>query len=121
MYEYFHGWRRKVGWATLLAAMVATLGWIRSSVIEDCVVVVRSSRCVTLVASRSRVAFVTTTFAPMGAIWDSSPLSDSDMVLETEMLDPGRAIWTVPYWPVVLFLTLFAGYLIVAPSRKQRH
>jgi hypothetical protein len=35
MREFFHGWRRKAGIATLLVALLFMAGWIRSFVVED--------------------------------------------------------------------------------------
>ncbi len=35
MYEFFHGWRRKLGVVTLVMACVAMGGWVRSQYVQD--------------------------------------------------------------------------------------
>jgi len=136
MGELFHGWRRKLGVVTLVMACVLMAGWIRSETIGDDITF-RLGKCGHEIRSeRSRITSIstwvrdsrwlpenewTTGFSPevdSGSIWDRIGFlynvcenNDADSNLSFQRL------LMVPYWSIVIPLTLLSAYLLLGKPR----
>ena len=130
MRAFFKGWRRKVGCVTLVMACVLATGWVRSCVATDCVELQTGQRffgigscCEYLILvkcseSRGFQPFVNWEFDGI------EPVEHDD--------SSGRMIYTwvtphrtpnecslIPYWSLVLPLTLLSAYLILCKPRPK--
>ena len=140
MKEFFHGWRRKVGIATLLFSCVAMAGWLRSITTID-IVQVHVSACNVGGRSASGLFELTIVICPPGpgSVWAVGPFSsDSVSGWTTEKLrgtanlsalgfrHQVRRKWSLrtlvfPYWSLVLPMTLLSAYLLLStPQPLQK-
>ena len=92
MGEFFRGWRRKAGLVTLAMACLLTVAWMRSCVTLDEFLL--ESLDGWIVSSDQTIQF-------------ESSVSDA-----SGMVGIGT-IWSVPYWSLVLPLTLLSAWLIL--------
>ena len=102
--EFFKGWRRKAGLVTLAMACVLAVAWMRSYVIED------------------RIVLSTTP----GASGQHAP-GAANMIASRQgklwlyhWMAAGLEEFAVPYWSLVLPLTLLSAWLILAKPRKAK-
>jgi len=118
MGKFFKGWRWKIGVLTLVMACVLMGGWMRSFVATD-----------VWFASTSRIASLNGNFEWMS--FDNAPkhfirrrsfgadqrdsINGAWAVLKTE--HPNK-MTRIPYWSIVLSLTLLSAYLLLAKPKK---
>jgi hypothetical protein len=144
MQTFFHCWRRKAGCFTLVMACVLMIGWLRSIVVCDVIGIPISRTMEWHVASEDQQLFWTPDpYAPSLPHWSTIPLTKAkpdpfyvfigvywhwrwlgfgfgqrtvDIAWDAPPLPSATAI-AVPYWSLVLPLTLLSGWLLVG-SRK---
>ena len=143
MGDFIKGWRRKTGLLTLMIALVFMGAWARSVSVMDAVQI-RSGmytmeHCVSVdhslvwgrlraEDSRSIIVF---------PVWEASKASNLDAFLDRANLrcswrrcgfgvgemKAGPAdrhtIWVIPYWVIVIPLTLLSAYLLLAKPRTS--
>ncbi|MDB5343655.1 MAG: hypothetical protein JWP89_2032 [Schlesneria sp.] len=144
MHTFFHGWRRKAGVVTLLMACVLVAMWVRSFHQRDAVIARLSaplyeleSFCGGILVGRTAPSPV-----PIHLHWWSFPIYegdkwDQDWFLQDFTVDRQSSgfryrrgtlnvagethFWLliVPYWSLILPLTLLSAYLILWKPRKR--
>ena len=123
MGEFFRGWRRKAGLGTLAMACVLALGWMRSyTVAGDAAWFGIGSQQQLMM---SRAGRVTCESYPVSgeAVWMVRSYNKSGPLLSEMRLDleernlPG---WVIPYWSLVLPLTLLSAWLILGKRPTSR-
>ena len=156
MGEFFRGWRRNLGVVTLVMALVLMVGWIRSEVKGESLViplnkstVYLQSYCGKLSAMQEvcqpRVRAVQYECRPLLSATDRHSFafsSDEKWKWKNPLLrwsgigfDFGKSLgydgWgdgspapfqyvcTVPYWSLVIPLTLLSAYLLLSKPRKS--
>ena len=137
MREFFRGWRRKIGVVTLGLACVSMAGWMRSGFREDrlrfkssvggwsCMEVASINNHISMMRQRPdlKLAFLE------DLSWDLPRFFSQELVPEsnqwnwswprTVYLDGGYVhLAIIPYWIIVLPLTLLSAYLILWKPRK---
>ncbi|MDB5343302.1 MAG: hypothetical protein JWP89_1679 [Schlesneria sp.] len=148
MREFFIGWRRKAGCGALLLALIVAVAWARSYIYCDELTLPHGQ--VTYFASslQARVGcgWQTPSHSSQLAEWHSFNMTRMNVLDTRETCDlqvcwrwagfrfesgtlkhqASRIeieMWMVPYWSLVLPLTLISGYLILrqpSPSPVQR-
>ncbi len=124
MRTFFHGWRRKLGCITLVMAVASLLAWMRGRFVHDVV-------AFTLGGDQQHVVM-----AYQDSIWwwhyaieeehgadvglSISHSEAKNIISQLRMLlaRPGSGERYVPYWCVVLPLTMLSGWLILWKPRK---
>jgi hypothetical protein len=139
MREFFRGWRRKVGCATLVMACLVIALWIRSIYFVDelrlfCGNVCSRNQSLELEpanwdlefwASQKWVTY-STDGQPSGYDADTDPHDPNHIVWYLHMLGIGIGKWpdgwllTIPYWSVVVPLTLLSAFLILSKPRRKK-
>jgi hypothetical protein len=121
MRDVFRGWDRKVGFVVLLVACVLTIAWIRSLTTTDYLAFQfkEPTAGVKFTAFRSHAGEIGWQdlsmfegYCPVG--WSSSPRDLQKLSDEQFML----AFVTVPYWWVVLPLTLISAWLLLFKTQR---
>jgi hypothetical protein len=146
MGEFFKGWRRKVAVMTLVLACVFTAGWVRSLAISDHFdyrtdathIHFVSSDCGRLSYMRSHEMTLShvhyANFHFTGAPRAEPPWSHSNgdikwhwqwYVIELGSVwfkQSGQLMgfWSVPYWPIVILLTLVSAWLLLSNPRHLK-
>ena len=144
MSDFFHGWRRKTGCVTLAMACVFMGLWFRSHYIEDWLVIPIRSAPTELLSRPSGIAVVTVNGMPPEEYpaqfhWDTQPLDK--LALEDPFGSLGTVEWrwdfggfhfssdgqsvitrwyVVPYWSIVLPLTLLSAFLLLSKPRPAK-
>jgi hypothetical protein len=144
MGEFFHGWRRKAGCVSLAIACLLTIGWVRSHVKDDVIVVhvgktwllnFQSNQC----GLGVRAAAYGTTTSTIKATWNSQPILNSasnDPMKDVHvpfrfdflgfhfgcdglnLLQPRYfSICVVSYFTAITPLTLLSTYLLLVKPR----
>ena len=124
--DFFKGWRRKAGLATLTMACVLMVGWMRSRVVSDEIMLTIHGRLHVIISENSRFSwFGAYGFSPISSVdWTSTvmplPEPDSDShrsvyfwVVDARMPHQRVCQWIFPYWSLVLPLTLLSAWLIL--------
>ena len=93
MREFFQGWRRKAGLATLAIALALTVGWVNSY----------SHGFNVKVESVDGIVTIDTLSIPEGVAINGQYLC-----------------WYVPYWFIVLPLTLLSAWLLLIKPRPAK-
>ena len=147
--EFFKGWRRKAGLVTLGIAVAGMVVWMRSLAVND-VVLWRANGIASGVSSVAGGVSWTTYTSPAHSSedywWGSTAIetrpshgwwqakNECDTIWEWQSLGfcfgaalhpfygtPERAAyWLVPYWSLVLPLTLLSAWLILVKPRKVK-
>jgi hypothetical protein len=157
MREFFRGWRRKTGCATLVLACVSMLGWMRSREYVDIVTVfTRGNVTHFCVSDRECFKWIMTTapvnrsaaaipqlglstrkvsnldadhsFAPIfsrAPDWRTNLSTAGFQIGDASFSVPGfgdyrASIVQVPYWSIVLPLTLLSAWLILSKPRSNQ-
>ena len=148
MGEFFKGWRRKVGCVTLVMACVVTLMWMRSLDIEDSLTESKELGTTYFVGSRNQQllwAKQEGVFWKAKGVWEEHKLGSSPFVSVQDYQSQSRKNWcgfrfevgesemrgpivgkvrlvivAIPYWSLVLPLTLLSAYLILWKPRKRK-
>lgn len=123
MRAFFHRWRRKVGLATLLVAVAAAILCLRSQLCSDWIVVRVDSDSMYLVHSwqmslRGRQVPEPPLLSGPILWWGSNSYIATGLPI-FPVVDPKRWDWSVPYWTLILPLTLLSGWLIVWKARSH--
>ncbi len=143
MHTFFHGWRRKAGLVLLMMALMCAADWTQSHLGGSLTYLTRTKR---IVAMHGSVTLVVMDRGDQIKSWIKSGMSaqkaDAPVPAESRWsqkwqrtfagVDLGsdvygnanqeldRATWyRVPYWSVVLFLTLLSAWLILWRPRKS--
>ncbi|MDB5343031.1 MAG: hypothetical protein JWP89_1408 [Schlesneria sp.] len=145
MREFFHGWRRKAGCVALIMACVLMVGWFRSRLVQD---EIRISVCYANLFFNSCNSTLTWwqlsgldsaspqcfalqwlthpeirgrmfSFSELVTLEEGSSLTPTHVYVPREEQGAALVNWTVPYWSIVLPLTLLSAYLLLVPSRKR--
>ena len=137
MGEFFKGWRRKAGLVTLAMACLLAVAWMRSYVVRDVVTFTRSDRLHMIVSSHSHASWWAMANVYSQMEWNRYSIPPTERgrnshlahfrlmesTIASVMLQsrpPQGAIWTVPYWSLVLPLTLLSAWLILGKTRKYQ-
>ena len=129
MGEFFKGWRRKAGLVTLGTACVLMVGWIRSRVMYDVMALSAFGRFNVVESELGRILWLASdrdqsAWQQLG--WRSLSLSDPRLnnLVHTEIVMRylGKHVWALglPYWSLVLPLTLLSAWLILGKPRKAK-
>lgn len=125
MKAFFHGWRRKVGCVALIAACAVTGMWLRSLHIFDTVsfTTEQSQHQVTSADGSVYWKAVNRNDAQQhGKGWtqvEPSKYPNPEKVKFIQLYFLRNANAVVPYWSLILPLTLLSAYLLLVPSRKR--
>jgi hypothetical protein len=141
MPTYFHGWRRKLGVVTLVMACVLIAAWVRSLSMNDNLVLARDRhRAYCLISLNGEIAiWITTSVTPatstsllprwlggpiQGESWEAHHLGYlfkrngfGSGIATLDSLGSTALFWLIPYWSVVIPLTLFSASLLL--SKQQ--
>jgi hypothetical protein len=110
--EFFKGWRRKAGLVTLALAMVLTAGWMRSTLYYDQFFMQVPRGVLHYVCSENGRIVVE---SPADRFWD-----DESFALYSGPIDYQWERVGIPYWSLVLPLTLLSAWLILAKQPKSK-
>ena len=114
MHEFFKGWRRKAGGVLLVLTCVLEVGWVRSFVVQDTVLI--RNYCVG--SDRGWIWWLEMPYMDQWK-WDSQTI-DSDWNDETGINWVfGNQNCAIRYWSLVIPLTLLSAYLIVWKPRTR--
>jgi hypothetical protein len=139
MHTFFHGWRRKMGVGSLVMACVLMGMWMRSYGIRDVVwIYPHRTTLHWLASSNGRFEWMTIQSLDgdlTGDIhnrWRTYPLTapmldarapDANTTKRSKWAEPptsdSRSLHIIPYWSLVLPLTLLSAYLILRKPRKR--
>lgn len=149
MLSFFRGWRRKLGVVTLLMACAFAGGWVRSTRFYDDVSFQRGSRTTDLISCRDGVIWLRTCevrarIAAGRWRWVSEPDEGTELPFDvsTDLADVGWhsqwysfhvaetqvdpqsgyqfSVCVVPYWSIVMPLTLLAAGLLLSKPRPKK-
>ena len=143
MGEFFKGWRRKCGVLTLVLACVFAAGWVRSKARFDVIGFPTQGELVRIASSDNSLWLswdnpwsLNKVLWTIGGISRSDPNSTElwdgfDVVLRWDFVgfhfgkgtrdgnsSLSNEIYCVPYWSIVLPLTLLSAYLLLSQPRK---
>jgi hypothetical protein len=114
MREFFRGWRRKIGVMPLVVACAFMAGWVRSQALFD------------QIAARGNL------FLSNGGcvVWDWKGWGGSDSSITdwySNMATPFDEDWylgsdgvRLPYWAIVIPLTLLSAHLLLSKPRPRK-
>jgi hypothetical protein len=130
MREFFQGWRRKAGTVTLVLALAVAGIWMRSRIVCDTLQFKFRGRLHDIVSYSNQTSGVSWKYElefPEVMDWGSVPLKEVDVDdIEGTLAnyreayrDLGFSEWHIPYWSLVLPLTLLSAYLILGKPRKR--
>jgi len=137
MSEFFHGWRRKVGCAALVMALVLMAMWLRSYLFSDEVLIPYGKSTHFPMSVRGRIGWGRQTPSNPSdrLVWHAFNLSRMNVIdsqqscnlqicwrwdgfryeFGTLKYQPSPIqieMWTVPYWSLTLPLAILSGYLV---------
>ena len=127
MREFFHGWRRKAGVASLLMGLVVFGALMRSTIITDTLWINSGTHFHYFQSSRGFFCWHSRPSPnPATWKWSSEPNRyDEDIgswtrIIRREPTHPARGgSITIAYWPFVAVLTLASAYLRVCKPRNR--
>ncbi len=118
--EFFKGWRRKAGLVTLAMACVLMVGWMRSYLIIDAVSLGAVKQGQSLMSKGGRLGLTDQWFYDKDQLyWKSFTIAQARIMFPIHG-GPDIRFWVVPYWSLVLPLTLLSAWLILAKPRKAK-
>jgi hypothetical protein len=145
MSPYFKPWRRKIGVVTLLMACMFAAGWIRSRSRGDLLQFERGKAIYRIASSSRGMSWETISFNHLGAVktptgyfsLDGNGFDPFVDIPEIELdlsrfgfhiveskLDPHAGfrsrLFAVPYWSVVIPLTLLSAWLLLSKPRRPK-
>ena len=140
MGNFFKPWRRKIGVVTLLIACLLAAGWVRSLVVMDRIIWTDNGSMSSITSIDGMMWWFR--IAPISSInrvvWRSGkppnspidPWADYDPSWRFQFSglqfgagqsnkhsNMGISIWEIPYWFVILPLTLLSAYLLLGKPR----
>ena len=141
MGEFFKGWRRKIGLVMLAMACVLATGWMRSYTVQDFVYIPTAGAVISFGGSFCGLRPLDEP-SPSRARWSSESVTPSTYFhppwttcyhkwqLQFGGFGIGEGLWglryssvyfvLIPYWLLVLPLTLLSAWLILGKSRKVK-
>ena len=142
MQEFIRGWKRKVGCVTLVMACLFAALWVRSQFYLHELGYLSPSFASRQLVTADRRGLTWCKRTGLGATplpefmnfyWRSYRYPEGYSPQETPLVrvicgfrfgyekSPfgSFAFWTVPYWPIVLPLTILSGWLLLSQPRKQ--
>ena len=138
MGEFFRGWRRKMGCATLVMASIFTAGWIRCQTIAEIGSIVIGEKRLFVLSVNDKVIFGITQEGknPHPGGWDAEPASGSRFArifrpnVDLRLFGAGLATYShgeafgridlsFPYAMIVIPLILISAILLLWPSRRS--
>ncbi len=122
MWEFFRGWRRKIGVVTLVIAYMFAAGWVRSLFIEDTLVFTDGSQHQTLSSLYGKVYWdskIEWTFDPGWFTWFTTDLRVSTLLAASLASWETGESYCIPYWSIVLPLALLSLWLLLFKSRQS--
>lgn len=139
MDKFFCGWRRMLGCVTLVSAVVFMAGWVRSLTVYDRLFLHNGTRRADSIDSvDGQFAWGVRYFSSdqnASVTWKHDPFSAATLRDEikikwygigfcNELVEPNLksrgVLWFVPYWSIVLPLTLFSAYLWLSKSSRHK-
>ncbi len=112
MIEFFKGWRRKIGVLTLLMACAFAAVWVRSLSATDVIKIHTGEKIPKVLRLR--------------AGWLRSHQGRIERIASLAIGKHGRPaggtgfyLWQLPYWSVVIPLTLLSAYLLLSTTRQS--
>jgi hypothetical protein len=143
MGDFFHGWRQRIGCVTLVMALAVTGDWIRSLTVQESLVWSVDKRQVQFVCLHDSFLIATlddsqlskeTSLFPKWITREPFPIDEFEIeegsIWKSEWCGfrygcengSGQTIraWTVPYWSLVMMLTLLSAYLLLSKSRPKK-
>ena len=120
MREFFRGWRRKVGCATLVMACVAGAAWSRSYLYSEYIGIGTTNRIDVFLSSQGLVRWAAIK-PPPGDRWFWWGSNDTVGLFALMPYDPSmfEPSWPGPYCVIVIPLTLISAYLILWKPRPK--
>ena len=127
MLEFFHGWRRKAGVASLVMACVVMGMWLRSCAVSDLFRVASRDHVISaeLCRGEASIWLIQAENDFQALSWEAEYLESyatRDLFVlkwpEYHLVLGARTI-IIPHWQLVACLILFSAYLLLAPSPKQ--
>ena len=141
MGKCFHGWRRKAGCVTLLMACVFAAGWVRNYTVQDMLLIRRDQEHFHLLVS-GHDGLIWMKIVDVVGFSRGRPFYDTDVA---DQSDPFEAInaewrwkwlgfqfgqgeeifqtpigfWIIPYWAIVIPLSLISAYLLLCQPRQS--
>lgn len=144
MWEFVHGWRRKAGCVSLVMACLTCAAWVRSiSVIDNFYIPQRDSfYSLESVAGTFRVSRFTPRMLEIPFQWNSNenirtariePWWEASVewswdfgdfhagvaTIQVNRDEMRYRLWMIPYWSVILPLTVLSVYLILWKPRPK--
>ena len=131
--EFLRGWRRKIGCLALALACLLVVGWLRSRFYYDCVLFDFVNRKHHVVSMNNTIVWgafdigsmmfsFTCWCKPVGeGLPEDVEFAKVRSWFYFELNDgiPG-AVWTIPYWSIVIPMTSIAAILILWPGKRDR-
>lgn len=136
MGDFFHGRRRKLGCVTLVVAVLLMVGWVRSHLMDDIIRPIQGQTSLVFASSNDSLFFGLIWDMPPFSIWDTDQSNslkrdlDSDANFKWSALffgfgvgsafnDPvSAALLMIPYWSLVLPLTILSAWLLLRKPGK---
>jgi len=139
MGEFFRGWKRKIGLLTLVMALVFMAGWVRSLSILDQFNIPCMSTSYGVFSIFDRMAFTTLPDIPIGQgvnypVWFTDPNPPANIedfysfkwqICGFGVAEPTMSsdlvkieLIIVPYWSIVIPMTLFSAFLLLSKTHK---
>lgn len=146
MREFFKGWRQRIGLTTLLVACLFTVAWVRSVSMVDFIVLNpwksahwllvsggqhwRIVRGWSIVLLKQKKQIDNRTIRSVNLIENSDPWSGnafdwysenaSEFALLRNPFDEGSVLPMIPYWSIVLPLTMLSAWLLLSKPRPVK-
>ncbi len=141
MDEFFKGWRRKAGLVTLAMALLLMAGWMRSAILMDVIIIACGKEThiaqslegelswrwlVNIAPQQSSAEWHTLKDAPLYLRFSTATSLTTERQLKWCGFDFGTTAendgsWgIVPYWSLVLPLTLLSAWLILVKARNEK-
>ena len=124
MREFFHGWRRKAGCVALVLACAVMGLWFRSFAIFDVISLANGQQQHQIASASGRLFWGAwrerSRHSRPRNEWErigTSRRTRDEVDIQLESFHNFR--WIIPYWSVVLPLTLLSAYLILWEPRKR--
>jgi hypothetical protein len=123
--EFFRGWRRKAGLMTLAMALLLMVAWTRSYSVYSMLGFAVGGRQFMVQAGTGYVrwsGWSSRTAEPLISAWQTLTLNEDHeraLIVRQLAIDGSEdsVSWLIPYWSLVLPLTLLSAWLLLSKSR----
>lgn len=129
MGDYFKPRRRRIGLIALFLACLLMVGWVRSAMNTDSIVIAAFQQVIYLDSCNGSLSFQTnwTVDHPISIEWQSRPTKRFPFSSFWRRLGfavhldvmPGNSYFAVPHWFVALPLTMLSAWLLLSKTRTQ--